>query len=76
MVVRYVTIFDRENPENPDGKNVANELERVISEIERSERVKFVSACFIERKDVPKLSSNPKDDETFNKVECYQLFFR
>lgn len=68
MVVRYVTICDPENPQNPKDKNISQELERVISEIEKNERVKFVSACFIEKK--------LADGKSFTQLECYRLFFR
>lgn len=68
MLVRYVTICDPESPRDPDNKRVSQELEQVISKIEKDEKVRFISACFIERK--------LADGKSFTQLECYRLFFR
>jgi len=51
-MVKYISIINDEFPNEPNLSEIAKQLEKEISTIEKTKRVKLISACFLGKHDV------------------------
>lgn len=77
IMMRYVEIKDKENPKEPNGKNIAKALKEEIVKIEEESGLRAINFAFLGEKELPMEG----EDSFFchavshDKVHAYMLYF-